>query len=71
SYSRPNEPVDFDAGPFTMQGMSPSTGKPMRYYNFDAFRVAGTLWLLGVRLGAESGAWSSARLAKRYCEQRP
>ncbi|MGO8917298.1 MAG: hypothetical protein ACLQJR_15430 [Stellaceae bacterium] len=31
----PNEPVDFDTGPFITQGWSPSTGKPVRYYNFD------------------------------------
>ncbi len=31
----PNEPVNFDAGPFITQGLSPSTGKPVRYYNFD------------------------------------
>jgi hypothetical protein len=31
----PNEPVDFDTGQFITQGLSPSTGKPVRYYNFD------------------------------------
>ena len=31
----PNEPVDFDREPFITQGLSPSTGKPVRYYNFD------------------------------------
>src|SRR5690242_13945472 len=31
----PNEAVDFDTGPFITQGLSPSTGKPVRYYNFD------------------------------------
>ena len=31
----PNEPVDFDAGPFVSQGLSPKTGKLVRYYNFD------------------------------------
>ena len=31
----PNEPIDFDTGPFITQGLSPSTGKPVRYYNFD------------------------------------
>jgi alcohol dehydrogenase (cytochrome c) len=31
----PNQPVDFDTGPFVTQGLSPSTGKPVRYYNFD------------------------------------
>src|SRR6476659_11230916 len=31
----PNEPVDFDTGPFITQGLSPLTGKPVRYYNFD------------------------------------
>ena len=31
----PNQPVDFDSGPFITQGLSPSTGKPVRYYNFD------------------------------------
>jgi hypothetical protein len=30
----PNEPVDFDTGPFITHGFSPS-GKPIRYYNFD------------------------------------
>jgi hypothetical protein len=30
-----NEPVDFDMGPFITQGLSPITGKPVRYYNFD------------------------------------
>ena len=31
----PNDPVDFDNGPFITQGLSPTTGKPVRYYNFD------------------------------------
>jgi hypothetical protein len=31
----PNQPVDFDTGPFITQGLSPKTGKPVRYYNFD------------------------------------
>ena len=31
----PNQPVDFDTGPFITQGLSPSTSKPVRYYNFD------------------------------------
>jgi hypothetical protein len=31
----PNEPVDFDTEPFITQGLSPTTGKPVRYYNFD------------------------------------
>jgi hypothetical protein len=31
----PNEPVDFDTGPFITQGLSPSMDKPVRYYNFD------------------------------------
>ncbi len=31
----PNQPVDFDTGPFITQGLSPATGKPVRYYNFD------------------------------------
>jgi hypothetical protein len=31
----PNEPVDFDTGPFITQGLAPKTGKPVRYYNFD------------------------------------
>ena len=31
----PNQPVNFDSGPFITQGLSPSTGKPVRYYNFD------------------------------------
>jgi hypothetical protein len=31
----PNEPVNFDTGPFITQGLSPRTGKPVRYYNFD------------------------------------
>ena len=25
----------FDSGPFITQGLSPTTGKPVRYYNFD------------------------------------
>ena len=36
----PNEPVDFDTGPFITQGLSPSTGKPVRYYNFDVQSTA-------------------------------
>jgi hypothetical protein len=31
----PNEPIDFDTGSLITQGLSPSTGKPVRYYNFD------------------------------------
>jgi hypothetical protein len=31
----PNQPVDFDSGPFITQGLAPKTGKPVRYYNFD------------------------------------
>jgi hypothetical protein len=31
----PNQSVDFDTGPFITQGLAPSTGKPVRYYNFD------------------------------------
>ncbi len=31
----PNQPVDFDTGPFITQGFSPTSGKPVRYYNFD------------------------------------
>jgi hypothetical protein len=31
----PNQPVDFDTGPFITQGLSPTTGRPVRYYNFD------------------------------------
>jgi PQQ-dependent dehydrogenase (methanol/ethanol family) len=31
----PNEPVDFDTGPFVTQGLAPASGKPVRYYNFD------------------------------------
>ena len=31
----PNEPVDFDTGPFITHGLSPATGKPAHYYNFD------------------------------------
>jgi len=30
----PNEPVDFDRGPFVTQGLGPD-GTPVRYYNFD------------------------------------
>lgn len=30
----PNQPVDFDRGPFITQGLSPD-GAPVRYYNFD------------------------------------
>ena len=32
----PNQPVDFDTGPFITQGFSPTDGTPVRYYNFDA-----------------------------------
>ncbi len=31
----PNQPVDFDKGPFITQGFSPTSGAPVRYYNFD------------------------------------
>src|SRR4026209_1027745 len=31
----PNQLLDFDTGPFITQGLSPTTGKPVRYYNFD------------------------------------
>ena len=31
----PNQPVDFDSGPFITQGLAPKTGKPLLYYNFD------------------------------------
>ena len=31
----PNEPVDFDTGPFITHGLAPTTGKPAHYYNFD------------------------------------
>lgn len=31
----PNQPVDFDTGPFITQGLSPTSGTPVRYYNFD------------------------------------
>jgi PQQ-dependent dehydrogenase (methanol/ethanol family) len=31
----PNQPVDFDTGPFITQGLAPATGKPVSYYNFD------------------------------------
>ena len=30
-----NEPVNFDMEPFITQGLSPTTGKPVHYYNFD------------------------------------
>ncbi|GEM_PF-92716 len=36
----PNEPVDFDTEPFVTQGLSPITGKPVRYYNFDVQSTA-------------------------------
>jgi hypothetical protein len=36
----PNEPVDFDTGPFITQGLAPATGKPVRYYNFDVQTTA-------------------------------
>jgi alcohol dehydrogenase (cytochrome c) len=36
----PNEPVDFDTGPFITQGLSPTTAKPVRYYNFDVQSTA-------------------------------
>lgn len=35
----PNKPVDFDKGPFVTTGLSPTTGKPLRYYNFDVQSV--------------------------------
>jgi hypothetical protein len=31
----PNQPVDFDSGPFITQGLSPITGKRVGYYNLD------------------------------------
>src|SRR6478735_8130212 len=31
----PNQPFNFATGPFITQGLSPRTGKPVRYYNFD------------------------------------
>ena len=31
----PNQPVDFDTGPFITEGFSPTSGQPVRYYNFD------------------------------------
>jgi hypothetical protein len=31
----PNVPVNFDTGPFITKGLSPITGKPVHYYNFD------------------------------------
>jgi hypothetical protein len=31
----PNQPVDFDTGPFITRGFSPENGKPVSYYNFD------------------------------------
>jgi len=36
----PNEPVDFDTGPFVTQGLAPASGKPVRYYNFDVQATA-------------------------------
>lgn len=36
----PNQPVDFDTGPFITQGLSPATGKPVNYYNFDVQATA-------------------------------
>ncbi len=35
----PNQPVDFDKGPFITVGLSPVTGKPVSYYNFDVQSV--------------------------------
>jgi len=49
----PNQPVDFDAGPFNTQGLSPQ-GKPVRYYNFDVqSTMPATVYIL-YRAGAST-----------------
>jgi alcohol dehydrogenase (cytochrome c) len=49
----PNEPVDFDTGPFITQGLAPKTGKPVRYYNFDVQPTAAAPVYVLTREGEE------------------
>jgi hypothetical protein len=49
----PNEPVDFDKGPFITQGFSPTTGRPVRYYNFDVQTVTPAPVYVLYRRGAD------------------
>jgi outer membrane protein assembly factor BamB len=49
----PNEPVDFDTGPFITQGLSPTTSKPVRYYNFDVQGTASAPFYVLYREGEE------------------
>jgi hypothetical protein len=49
----PNQPVDFDTGPFNTQGLSPQ-GKPVRYYNFDVQGTAPATVYIVYRAGASS-----------------
>ena len=49
----PNEPVDFDTGPFITQGLSPTTSKPVRYYNFDVQGTASAPLYVLYREGEE------------------
>jgi hypothetical protein len=49
----PNQPVDFDAGPFNTQGLSPQ-GKPVRYYNFDVQPTTPATVYVVYRAGASS-----------------
>ena len=49
----PNEPVDFDTGPFITQGLSPTTSKPVRYYNFDVQGTASAPFDVLYREGEE------------------
>ena len=42
----PNQPIDFDRGPFITRGLGPD-GTPVQYYNFDVqSRAAATLYIL-------------------------
>ena len=56
----PNEPVDFDREPFITQGLSPSTGKPVRYYNFDVQSTTPAPVYVLYREGEKSRWWVSS-----------
>jgi hypothetical protein len=49
----PNQPVDFDTGPFNTQGLSPQ-GKPVRYYNFDVQSTTPATVYIVYRAGASA-----------------
>ena len=49
----PNEPVDFDTGPFITQGLSPTTSKLVPYYNFDVQGTASAPLYVLYREGEE------------------